>query len=52
MFLVFIILLNVLLAILVDSYALAKDKVVEEYGGEEDNIPSLAGDFATITRHS
>lgn len=52
MFLVMIILLNVLLAILVDAYAMAKDATVEEFGGEEDLIPSLAGDFATIIRHS
>jgi len=52
MFLVFIILLNVLLAILVDSYALAKDATVDEYGGDEDAIPSIAGDFGTIIRHS
>jgi len=52
MFLVQIILLNVLLAILVDSYALAKEMTVEMYGGEEDNMPSLASDIGTILKHA
>ncbi|EKX48586.1 hypothetical protein GUITHDRAFT_136691 [Guillardia theta CCMP2712] len=51
MFLIFIILLNVLLAILVDSYMEAKDATVQKYGGDEDSIPSIASDMVQISRH-
>jgi len=47
-FLINIVLLNVLLAILVDSYAAATEKLKEEYDDDVDSIPSLFSDLWEI----
>uniref|UniRef100_A0A6U4MUT9 Polycystin cation channel PKD1/PKD2 domain-containing protein n=1 Tax=Hemiselmis andersenii TaxID=464988 RepID=A0A6U4MUT9_HEMAN len=51
-FLINIVLLNVLLAILVDSYAVASDQTKDEFGGEADNVPSLGSDIGEIFKRT
>mmetsp|Transcript_33961 Transcript_33961/g.85877 ORF Transcript_33961/g.85877 Transcript_33961/m.85877 type:complete len:859 (+) Transcript_33961:234-2810(+) len=51
-FLINIVLLNVLLAILVDSYAVASEQTNEEFDGDPDKVPSLGSDIGEIIKRS
>jgi len=51
-FLINIVLLNVLLAILVDSYAVASEQTNDEFGGDPDKVPSLGSDIGEITKRT